>query len=324
MRAIRQHAFGGARELILEDHVAVPEPGPGQVRVQVAAAGVTRLDLAIRSGADRWLPDLPMIPGREVAGVVEALGDGVERRWLGRRVVTCLGLASGGYAEFAVREVAAVHEIPDGVPDQAAVAAIGTGRTAVGILDVARLTPEDVVLVLGSAGGVGSHLVQATVRRGATVVGAAGDPAKIAISRRLGAAVTADYTRPGWAERVHEELQGREVTVAFDGIGGGIGRTALSLLGHGGRLIMYGWVSGSPVEVSSRELYEHGLSLCAAPGPSMLSRPGGVRRLEERALTMVTNGTFSPLVQRFALSDAGAAHAALESRDTIGKVVLMP
>ncbi|MEV4009853.1 zinc-binding dehydrogenase [Nonomuraea angiospora] len=324
MRAIRQHAFGGARELILEHDVAVPEPGPGQVRIEVAAAGVTRLDLAIRAGAGRWLPDLPMIPGREVAGVVEALGDGVERRWLGRRVVTCLGLASGGYAEFAVREVAAVHEIPDGVPDHAAVAAIGTGRTVVGILDVARLTPEDVVLVLGSAGGVGSQLVQAAARAGATTVGAAGSPAKIVITRRLGAAVTVDYTRPGWAERVHEELDGREVSAAFDGIGGGIGRTALSLLGHGGRLIMYGWLSGHPVEVSSRELYEHGLSLCAAPGPSMLSRPGGVRRLEERALTMVTNGTLSPLVQQFAFSDAAAAHAALESRDTAGKVVLIP
>lgn len=324
MRAIRQHAFGGARELILESDVAVPEPGPGQVRIEVAAAGVTRLDLAVRAGIGRWLPELPTIPGREVAGVVEALGDGVERRWLGRRVVTCLGLASGGYAEFAVREVAAVHEIPDGVPDHAAVAAIGTGRTAVGVLDVARLEPEDVVLVLGSAGGVGSHLVQAAVRRGATVVAAAGGPIKIATSRRLGAAVTVDYTRPGWAERVREELEGREVTVAFDGIGGGIGRTALNLLGHGGRLVLYGWVSGHPVEVSSRELYEHGLSLCAAPGPSMPSQPGGVRRLEERALIMGTDGTFSPLVQRFALSEAAAAHAALESRNTVGKVILSP
>ncbi|MFI7443008.1 zinc-binding dehydrogenase [Nonomuraea indica] len=328
MRAIRQYAFGGPGELVHEGDVAAPRPEAGQVRIAVAAAGVTRLDLAVRAGAGRWLPELPTIPGREVAGVVESLGDGVEPRWLGRRVATCLGLAAGGYAELAVREVAAVHELADDVSDHAAVTAIGTGRAAVGVLDVARLTPEDVVLVLGSAGGVGSLLVQAAVRMGATVAAVAGGPARAAVTRRLGAAVTVDHTRPGWAERVREGLDGREVSVALDGVGGGLGRAALDLLGHGGRLVMYGWLSGHPVEVTPRELYERGLSLCAAPGPRMPGRPGGVRRLEERALAMVRDmvrgGGLTPLVQRFALSDAADAHAAMERRDTTGKVILVP
>lgn len=324
MRAIRQYVFGGPGELVHERDVIAPRPGPGQVRIAVTAAGVTRLDLAVRAGTGRWLPELPTIPGREVAGVVESLGDGVEPHWLGRRVVTCLGLAAGGYAELAVREVAAVHEIAENVSDHAAVAAVGAGRAAAGVLDVARLTPEDVVLVLGSAGGVGSLLVQAAVRMGATVAGAAGGPAKIAVTRRLGAAVTVDHTRPGWAERVRDELGGREATVVLDGIGGSLGRAALDLLGHGGRLVMFGWLSGHPVEVTPRELYERGLSLCTAPGPSMPSRPGGVRGLEERALAMVGDGTLDPLVQRFALSDAADAHAALERRDTTGKVILVP
>ncbi|MFC7722250.1 zinc-binding dehydrogenase [Nonomuraea recticatena] len=220
------------------------------MRIAVAAAGVTWLDVAVREGTHRWLPDLPMIPGREVAGVVEALGEDVAACWLGRRVVTCLGLASGGYAELAVREVAAVHEIPDGLPDHAAVAAVGTGRAAVGIMDAARLTSQDVVLIPAAAGGVGSLLVQAAARVGATVVGTAGGPSKTAIARRLGAAVAIDYTRPEWAEHLRDELDGRELTAAFDGIGGGIAREALDLLGYGGRLIMYGWLSGHPVEVS--------------------------------------------------------------------------
>ncbi|GGU90513.1 hypothetical protein GCM10010182_01380 [Actinomadura cremea] len=143
MKAIRQHAFGGADVLVHED-IAEPRPGPGQVRIKVAAAGVSRLDLAVRAGVHPWSPALPMVSGREVAGVVEVLGDGVAARWLGRRVVTCLGLGSGGYAELAVREVAAVHEIDPEVSDEAAVAAVVTGRAAVGVLDAARSATEGV------------------------------------------------------------------------------------------------------------------------------------------------------------------------------------
>ncbi|TDC85937.1 oxidoreductase [Micromonospora sp. KC606] len=324
MKAIRQYRLGDSGELTYEEDVAEPRPGPGQVRVRVSAAGVSRLDLAVRAGTHRWLPGLPTIPGREVAGVVEVLGAGVPARWLGRRVVTCLGLTSGGYAELAVREVAAVHEIADNLPEDSAVAAIVTGRAAVGVMDVARMAPEDVVLVLGAAGGVGGMLVQAAARRGATVVGAAGCPAKTAVARRLGATFTVDYSQPGWAEHVHAELDGRHVTVVLDGIGGDLGRQAADLLGYGGRMVFFGWLSGQPVEVSAREVYERALSWCAVPGPGPVNRPGSVRRLEERALTAIGNGLITPLVRRFPLGAAATAHAELESRATAGKVVLIP
>ncbi|TDB79822.1 zinc-binding dehydrogenase [Micromonospora sp. KC721] len=324
MRATRQYRFGGARELLYQEDVAEPRPGPGQVRVKVSAAGVSRLDLAVRAGTYRWLPELPMTPGREVAGVVEALGEGVPAGWLGRRVVTCLGLASGGYAELAVREVAALHEIPDGLPEEAAVAAIVTGRAALGVLDVARVTPEDVVLVLGAAGGVGGMLVQMVARTGATVVGAVGGVAKTAIARRLGATFTVNHSQPDWAQRVTAELDGRHVTLVLDGIGGDLGRQAVDLLGYGGGVVVYGWLSGQPAEVSARELYERALSWRAAPGSGLAKRPGGVRMLEERALTAVRDGLMTPLMQRVPLADAAAVHAELESRVTTGKVVLIP
>ncbi|MEH1129798.1 zinc-binding dehydrogenase [Micromonospora sp. CPCC 206061] len=324
MRAIRQYRFGGARELLYEQDVAEPRPGPGQVRVKVSAAGVSRLDLAVRAGAYRWLPELPMTPGREVAGVVEGLGAGVPARWLGRRVVTCLGLASGGYADLAVREVAAVHEIPDNLTEEAAVAAIVTGRAALGVMDVARLTPEDVVLVLGAAGGVGGILVQTAARLGATVVGAVGDVAKTAVARRLGAVLTVNYGQPDWTERVGAELDGGHVTVVLDGIGGDLGRQAVDLLGYGGSVVVFGWLSGQPAEVSTRELYERALSWRAVPGSGLAKRPGGVRMLEERALTAVRDGQMTPLVRRVPLADAATAHAELESRATAGKAVLIP
>lgn len=321
MKAIRQSAFGGPDVLVHED-TAEPRPGPGQVRIKVAAAGVSRLDLGVRAGVHPCCPTLPMVPGREVAGVVEALGDGVAGRWLGRRVVTCLGLGSGGYAELAVREVAAVHEIGEEVPDEAAVAAVVTGRAAVGVLDVANLAAGDVVLVLGAAGGVGGMLVQVAADVGATVVAVVGGPAKSAAARRLGAAVTVDHHEPGWARRVTEELAGRPVNTLLDGVGGEFGRQAVELLGDGGSAVVFGWVSGRPVEVPARDLYERGLTLRGAPGPAPGS--GGVRRLEQRALAAVRDGVITPLVRRHPLADAAAAHAELESRVTAGKVVLVP
>ncbi|MET0132205.1 MAG: alcohol dehydrogenase catalytic domain-containing protein, partial [Kibdelosporangium sp.] len=128
--AIRQYEFGAAETLRFEE-VPAPVPGPGQVRVQVVAAGVHLVDTAIRkglAGGPFALPQLPMTPGREVAGVVDVLGAGVGQEWLGRSVVVHLGQASGGYAELAVANVESLHVVPDGVEPAHAVAMIGTGR----------------------------------------------------------------------------------------------------------------------------------------------------------------------------------------------------
>jgi NADPH2:quinone reductase len=127
MHAIRLHEFGPPENLVYEE-VEDPQAGPGQVRIAVGAAGVHLIDTTIRTGVKRGpmpLPDLPGIPGREVAGVVDALGSGVDEGWLGRRVVAHLGPASGGYAELAVRDVAAVHALPDGLADDVARARSG-------------------------------------------------------------------------------------------------------------------------------------------------------------------------------------------------------
>jgi NADPH:quinone reductase len=327
MRAIRLHAFGPAENLRYEE-VGDPVPGPGQARIAVAAAGLHVIYTVIRSGRRQGplpLPELPAIPGREVAGVVDALGPGVDPGLLGRRVVAHLGPASGGYAELAVRDVAELHAIPDGLADDAAVAMIGTGRTAIGILEVARLDAGDVALVTAAAGGLGSLLVQAARNAGATVVGAAGGEAKVARARELGAAVAVDYTAADWGSTVREALDGREVTVALDGVGGELGRGALELLGPGGRLILFGFASGEPTPLTAGDLYARGLTVSAAIGPRILRRPGGMRELEEQALAAAASGQMTPLVgQRFPLAEAAAAHAAIENRATVGKTVLVP
>jgi NADPH2:quinone reductase len=326
MYAIRLHEFGPAGNLRYEE-IDDPSPGPGQVRITVAAAGVHLIDTKIRSGGPGPFspPDLPAIPGREVAGVVEALGAGVDDSWLGRRVVAHLGQASGGYAALAVCAADALHAIPDNLTDGEAVATIGTGRTAIGILDVAQLTAADVVLVTAAAGGIGSLLVQAARNVGATVVGLAGGSAKVDRVRRLGATAAVDYTAPDWPLAVRDALAGREVSVALDGVGGEAGRAALELIGIGGRLIIFGWAAGEPTNFTVWDLYKQGLTVSAAIGPRIARWPGGLRGLEEQALAETAAGRLVPLVgQSFRLSEAAAAHTAMETRATVGKTVLVP
>jgi NADPH:quinone reductase len=326
MHAIRLHAFGPPESLRYEQ-VEDPRPGPGQARIAVAVAGVHLIDTALRAGRAMGplaLPELPTIPGREVAGVVDAVGPEVDEAWVGRRVVAHLGLAGGGYAELAVRETGALHALPEGLADDAAVAMIGTGRTALAVLEVAALTSADVVLVTAAAGGLGSLLVQAARQAGATVVGAAGGPDKAQRVRELGADVAVDYSEAGWSDGVRRALDGREVTVALDGVGGAIGRTALELIGAGGRLVLFGMASGAPTELTAGDLFARGLTVSAAIGARIAQRPGGLRDLEERALAAAAEGRLVPPVQRFALDQAAAAHAAVEARATVGKTVLVP
>ncbi|MCD7441259.1 zinc-binding dehydrogenase [Streptomyces lincolnensis] len=326
MRAIRLHTFGPAENLTLEE-VEAPRPGPGQVRIAVAAAGVHLLDTALREGMRGPAPEppvLPTIPGREVAGTVESLGEGVADLWLGKHVVAHLGFAPGGYAELAVTDVDRVHEIPANLDAAQAVAMIGTGRTTMGILQFADLGPDSVAVIPAAAGGIGTLLVQYAKNAGATVVGLAGGPAKTALVERNGADLAVDYKDPSWPDKVRAYLGGRPATVVFDGVGGTVAREAVALLGPDGRHIVFGW-SGEGLHDGEPYLVD-GVSEQVL-GPVMLRKAGGpnpVRTLELRALTESAAGRLTPAVQRFPLAEAAAAHRALESRGTTGKVVLEP
>jgi NADPH2:quinone reductase len=328
MHAIRLHAFGPAENLRYEE-VATPAPAAGQVRIAVEAAGVHLIDTRLREGLPMGplpLPELPAIPGREVAGTVEAVGDDADAAWLGRRVVAHLGATgAGGYAERAVVGAGALHEIADHVAAPVAVATIGTGRTALGILEVAGLSAEDTVLIPAAAGGIGALLVQAARRAGAEVVALAGGAGKVRRARDLGATFAVDYLDPEWPRAVRDLLDGSPVSVVLDGVGGATGRAALDLLGPGGRLVVFGWSSGAPTELSTMDVGGRGITVEGALGPRMTTRPGGIRGLEVAALRAVTEGELTPLVGApFGLADAAAAHAALEARATVGKVVLLP
>ncbi|MFJ8645817.1 zinc-binding dehydrogenase [Streptomyces sp. NPDC093546] len=333
MHAIRLHAFGPAENLAYEQ-TPDPRPAPGQVRIAVAAAGVHLLDTALREGMKGPFPapaELPTIPGREVAGTVDALGEGTDPAWLGRRVVAHLGLAPGGYAELAVVDATRLHAIPPGLDEAEAVAMIGTGRTTLGILQFTELGPDDVVLVTAAAGGIGTLLVQYAKHAGATVVGLAGGPAKTARVEANGADLAVDYTLPDWPDLVRAHLGGtRHATVVFDAVGGDTARAAVDLLGKGGRHVVYGWAGrgihdGEPLTYTDEELAERGIVSLNVLGPAMIQKAGGdVRTLELASLAEAAAGRLRPAVQRFPLAEAAAAHRALETRATTGKVVLIP
>ncbi|NUV84405.1 zinc-binding dehydrogenase [Streptomyces sp. CAI-155] len=333
MHAVRLHAFGPAENLTYE-RIEDPVPGPGQVRIAVEAAGVHLLDTALREGRTGPYPapaELPTVPGREVAGTVESVGEGTDPGWLGKRVVAHIGMAPGGYAELTVTEADKLHEIPAALGAAEAVAMIGTGRTTLGILGFTDLGPDSVAVVTAAAGGIGTLLVQYAKNAGATVIALAGGPAKAARAEANGADLALDYTLPDWPDqaRAFLDAHGLWVTVVFDSVGGATARSAVGLLGRGGQHVVYGWSGeglhdGQPLTFTPEELAERGITSASVLGPRMIERGGGLRALETRALAEAAAGRLRPAVQRYPLAEAAAAHRALETRGTVGKVVLEP
>jgi NADPH2:quinone reductase len=344
MEAIRHHAFGPPEVLALEQ-VPDPAPGPGQVLVAVTAHGVHLLDTTIRrgeAGGPLPLPELPTVPGREIAGSVTAVGDGVPGSWLGRRVVAHLGPVrdGGGYARLAAVAADALHALPDGIDAADAVAMIGTGRMAVMVLDVADVGADDVVVVTAAAGGIGSLAVQSALAGGAWVLALVGGPAKVRTLRGLAPdagqrLAVVDYRAAGWedaARRAVIRLDASRTGVArplddgpapgadvvLDGVGGDLGAAAAGLLRPGGRLVVHGWSSGAPNPLAT----DGGLDVRPVVGPGAPD-VGDLRPFRERALDRAARGEWRVLTHRVPLAEAARAHRELEERRTTGKVVLV-
>ncbi|WP_157252639.1 zinc-binding dehydrogenase [Nonomuraea typhae] len=303
MKAIVLSAYGGPERLV-EQEVPDPVPGPGEVLVEVAAAGVTFVETQVRAGRGPRRVELPAILGNGVAGVART-GD-----LAGRRVVTTLG-GLGGYAEFAVAPAEQLIPVPDALPDAEAVALLADGRTAMGLSGAAAPRAGEWVLVEAAGGGVGSLLVQLAVAAGARVIAAASSPGKRALAEELGAELTVDYTDPGWPERVRAAVPDG-LDVVFDGVGGEIGAAAQALLRDGGRFSAHG-MAGGPMTTP-------GPRVTAVPFPST-----DLRALAGRALEEAAAGRLRPVIgQRLPLDRAAEAHAAMEARTVTGKTVLLP
>ena len=321
MRAVQVVRFGGP-EALVPGRVPEPVAGVGQVLVEVAVAGLTFVETQIRRGTDRWheRPRLPYVPGGLVAGLVSAVGAGVDPAWRGRRVVAGTG-ETGGFAERAVAPVGNLIPVPDALGLPEATALCSDGSTALGLTEHAGIGPDDWVLVEAAAGGVGTLLVQLARASGARVVGAARGREKLDVVRQLGADAVVDYSESGWTDRVLEATGGAGPDVVFDGVGGRIGRAAFEVTAAGGRFSVHGASSGEVTHVDTAEAGRRnvrliGIDQLAGFGPN-------VARWAERMMARAVAGEVRPVIgQTFPLDRAADAHAAVENRTAVGKTLV--
>jgi NADPH:quinone reductase len=313
MRAVWLKEFGGP-EVLVTDEAPDPAPGPGQALIEVVFANITFVETQFRAnGVGPFKPELPMIPGNGVGGVVTAVGPGADAALLGKRVVSGTG-GSGGYAERVAVDAAGVVAVRDGLELDTAVALLADGRTAVLLVRRAEVREGERVLVEAAAGGVGILLCQLARAAGAQVVAAAGGPRKVQVARDHSADLAIDYLEPGWTDAVGG------VDVVFDGVGGDTARAAFELLGRGGRMVSFGLASGAWASIPEDVAAERGVTIVRLPRAT----PEELREATETALAEGAAGRLRPVIgQRFPLDRAGAAHAAIESRATIGKTLLV-
>lgn len=311
MRAVWLREFGGPEALVPGE---APEPvaGPGHVVIDVEFVNITFVETQFRArGGGPFAGKLPVVPGNGVGGVISSVGDGVSAALVGTRVVSSTG-GSGAYAERVAVSGDAVFPVPKGLALDAAVALLADGRTATMMVRAARLVPGERVLVEAAAGGVGSLLVQLAAAAKARVVGAVGHADKMSVVEELGADLVVDYRKDGWAAAVGP------VDVVFDGVGGEVARAAFGLLGRGGRMVSFGLASGTWAPTSAAAAATNGVTLVR---PS--ATPEELREYTSSALHAAAAGRLRPLIgQRFPLDRAADAHAAMESRATIGKTLL--
>ncbi|WP_026314094.1 zinc-binding dehydrogenase [Actinomadura flavalba] len=319
MRAVVVREFGGPDVLT---PVELPDPvaGPGEVVVELAAADVIFLDTLLRQGwgGDTFPRETPYVPGGGGAGVVVAVGEGVDPGWVGRRVAA---RSSTGYAERIVASLDGVVPVPDGLDLRTAAAVLHDGVTALWIASLGEIEPGAWVLVAAAAGGAGSLLVQRARDAGARVVGAARGERKLALVEESGAEIAVDYSEPGWVERVREATGGG-AAVVFDGAGGALGRAAFDAAADGGRFVTYG-ASDGLTEIDAAEASKRGVTVVA---PLLDGPPEAASALEPlaRALELAAAGRLRPAIgATYPLDRAADAHAALAERATVGKSLLI-
>jgi NADPH2:quinone reductase len=242
MRAVVCKEFG-APELLLVEEVPDPEPGPGEVVIDVKACAVNFPDVLILQNRYQVQPQPPFTPGSEVSGIVSAVGAGVDTPRVGDRVF--LSAAVGGLAEKALAPAELCRAIPDQidfVPASAFLYAYGTSYHA--LHDRAHLSPGETLLVLGASGGVGLAAVELGVAHGAIVIAAASSEEKLALCREHGAQLTINYDEEDLKQRVNELTDGIGADVVYDAVGGSYSEQALRATAWDGRFLVVGFAAG--------------------------------------------------------------------------------
>jgi NADPH2:quinone reductase len=321
--AIRIHATGGPEVLVYEE-VAVGAPGPGEARVRHTAIGLNYIDTYHRSGL--YPLTLPTGIGSEGAGVVEAVGPGVDWVKAGDRVAYCGG-PLGAYATERVMPADRLVKVPDGIDDVTAATLMLKGLTVQYLFrQTYPLKAGETILFHAAAGGVGLIACQWARALGVTMIGTVGSDEKAALAKANGCAHTIVYTREDFVAKTKELTGGKGVPVVYDGIGKDTFPASLDCLSPRGLFVSYGNASGSVPPFNIMLLSQKGSLFATRPTLfSDAADRASTTRMAEELFALVLSGKIkSEARQRFALKDAAAAHRALESRATTGATVLLP
>lgn len=323
MRAWQILRHGEPADAIARVECAVPEPGPGEIRVKVEAAALGLPDVFMCRGSYAFRPELPFTPGQEVSGTVSAVGEGASVS-VGARVmgVTAFFRGYGGLADEALALDASMYRLPEAMDAAEAAAFVIPYHTAyLGLLTRGRLLPGETLLVLGAAGGSGSAAVSLGHALGARVIAAAGGSKKTELCRGLGADLVIDHRSVDLADAVREATDGRGADVIFDPVGGSAFDQALDCIANEGRLLGIGYASGEWRDASTRLLVAKNASVVGVFVGAY--RKPFLSDVHEALLEHSHAGRIRSLVSRqVAFDDVSDALSELAERRASGKIVV--
>jgi NADPH:quinone reductase len=323
VKVIRVDRTGGPEVLQLSES-AVPAPGAGDVLIRQTAIGINYIDVYLRTGA--YAHALPFVPGREGVGIVEAVGAGVAGFTPGMRVGYPDSPNLGSYAEYVTVPARLCLEVPAGIGDDIACAAMLQALTAQYLAaDSHAISAGERVLIHAAAGGVGRILVQLAKRRGASVIATAGGPEKTALAKSAGADHVIDYRAVDFEPVVREITGGAGVDAVYDSVGKDTWERSMRSLRIRGSFVLYGASSGKVPPIDPQTLSAAGSLFFSRPTFGHFARTHG--ELTERATEVfdaILDGSLQMRVSnRYPLADAKAAHVDLEARNTSGKAILV-
>lgn len=324
MKAVLCKAWGPPETLVVED-IDAPVPGPGQILIDVKAAGVNFPDTLIIEKKYQFVPELPFSPGSEVAGVVEALGDGVTGFKPGDRVLGSIGW--GGFAEKAVADAERVMRIPGDMPfDLASAFVLVYGTSLYALKNRAQLQAGETLLVLGAGGGVGIAAVEIAKSMGARVIAAASSDEKLALCREHGADEFINYSTEDLRERIKALTGGKGPDVIYDPVGGSLTELAFRSIAWDGRHLVIGFAAGEIPKIPLNLALLKSGSLVGVFWGAFLRRDEKQTEQHMKELfELYTSGKVKPPVTRsYSLAEAGQALIDLAQRRVVGKVVVVP
>jgi NADPH2:quinone reductase len=302
-----------------------PEPGPGQVCIDVRAIACNFFDILMAQGKYQVRPPLPFSPGGEVAGVVRAVGAGVDNVKPGDRVFAMLGW--GGYASVALAPAVAVVRMPDAMTfEHGAAFGVVYQTSYFGLVYRANLQPGETLLVHAGAGGVGLAAVQIGRALGARVLATASSSAKLAVAKAHGAEEAYDYSTSEWTERVKAATGGRGADVIYDPVGGDVFDLSTKCIAFGGRLLVIGFASGRIPSIQANRILLKNISIVGLHwGAYRQHDPARIPQAMDALFELYARGAVTPVISSSRpLAEAAAALDEIASRRSTGKVLLVP